>query len=201
MKTVVLLSGGLDSTVVLAEAIDNGDEVVAISFDYGQTHRGQELAAAKKIAAHYDVRHRIVGMASALVPSALTGSYDIPDKHAEQPDSTTVPGRNLMLIATAAAIAEAEGAREILVGCNADDYAGYADCRPEFIEAADRVVKFSTEWRVGVRAPLLHRTKRRVVALGRRLDAPIEMSWSCYRGGVEPCGRCGACESRDEALL
>ncbi len=199
LKVVLLLSGGLDSTVLLADRVEQGDQVTAISFDYGQTHRAKELSAARAIARHYNVPHRIVGLSSLTLPSALTGTMNIPTRHAEQPDATTVPARNMLLISAGAAIAEAEGAYEVLIGANADDAAGYVDCRPRFIKAMQKAVLYGTDSGVELHAPYLRMTKENIVSLGRLLGAPIEMSWSCYRGGEDPCMNCGACESRKEA--
>lgn len=200
MKSVVLLSGGLDSTILLADRVTSGDQVVAISFDYGQVHRAKELKAAKAVAEHYGVRHRLVGAASTMLPSALTGSMEIPESHADRPDATTVPGRNLILLSIGVAIAEAEGAQTVLIGANKDDHAGYLDCRPLFIEAVSRAAQLGTASGVGVRAPFIDMSKEEIVRFGRSIGAPIELSWSCYRGGDQPCNRCGACESRNEAM-
>lgn len=198
MKTVLLLSGGLDSTVLLAELLDNGAEVVAVSFDYGQTHGRRELRAARYVADYYRVPHRVIGMQSVILPSALTGAVDIPEEHAEQPDATTVPGRNLIMLSIGAAIAASEGADSVAFGANLDDRAGYLDCRPEFIDAMNRAVSLGTDG-VRVIAPFNRMTKSQIVKLGTELGAPINESWSCYRGGQWPCDKCGACQSRNEA--
>jgi 7-cyano-7-deazaguanine synthase len=201
VKVVVLFSGGLDSTVLVADRIYYGDEVVPVSFDYGQTHRGRELAAAKRITQHYRLRHRVVGLTSALLPSALTGTVSIPETHATQPDATTVPGRNMILLSVGVAIAEAEAADQVLFGANADDVSGYLDCRPGFVAAFAEAARVSTASQVEVLAPFQYLTKQEIVEHGRRLGAPLEMSWSCYRGGESPCLRCGACESREAAFV
>jgi 7-cyano-7-deazaguanine synthase len=200
MKSVVLLSGGLDSTVLLAQQAKSYGDILALSFDYGQTHRAKELAAAKTIAAHYGVKHRIVGMSSVVLPSALTGTVEIPDGHAESPDATTVPARNMIFISIAAAVAESENAQIVYIGTNASDHAGYADCRPGFIRAMWKAVSLGTDSGVTLSAPLSHMSKREIVGVGRYLDAPMHLSWSCYRGGDEPCNRCGACEERNAVL-
>lgn len=200
MKSIVLLSGGLDSTVLLAHRIGEGDEVIAVSFDYGQTHRAKELAAAKQISRHYGVEHRIVGMCSAVLPSALTGAANIPEHHAEKPDATVVPARNLILLAIGTAIAESEGATSVVFGANRNDRAGYKDCRPAFVNAMNEAAYQATESGVHVVAPFSLLTKQQIASYGRTLGAPIDLSWSCYRGGEEPCNNCGACEERNAAL-
>lgn len=198
MRALVLLSGGIDSTVVLAEAVARQEEVRAVTFLYGQTH-SREVDAATAIAAHYGVKHQVVSLGSIFGASALTGALTIPETHAEEPDATEVPGRNLVLLSTAAAIADGEGLNLVAFGANAADAAGYPDCRPVFVESLRDVIMLGTKNHVTLHAPLLYRTKTEVVRLGRQMDAPLHLTWSCYRGGEEPCHCCGACISRDEA--
>lgn len=198
MRSLVLLSGGIDSTVVLADAVIRNEEVRAITFLYGQTH-AREVQAAEQIAAHYGIKHQIVELGTIFGPSALTGTLDIPDSHADAPDATEVPGRNLVLLSTAAAIADGQGFNVVCFGANAADAAGYPDCRPHFVEGLRDVIMAGTKNHVTLHAPLLYRSKTEVVRIGRTLNAPLHLTWSCYRGGEEPCHRCGACISRDEA--
>jgi len=187
MKSLILLSGGIDSTVDLAHT----KAEFALSVDYGQTHR-RELAAARAVAKHYGVEHHELNL-DLDIPCALTGKGTIPDTHATELDATFVPGRNLLLIALATAWANAWGYGAVVVGANADDNAGYPDCRPQFIERLGEATQ--TGYGVAVWAPLVRMTKRQVIAYGRQLGIPFELTWSCYRGGAEQCGRCGACES------
>ena len=196
---IVLLSGGLDSTVLLAHLVNKSKRKIdTISFDYGQTHR-KELQAAKDIAAYYNVTNRIIGMGSLTIPSALTGSVKIPEKHAETPDATTVPCRNMIFLSIAAAVAESQGASNVYIGTNADDHNGYLDCRPMFLNAMASAIRLGTKHQIALQAPFYNKTKQQIVHKGLCLNAPMWMSWSCYRGGDEPCGRCGACESRKDA--
>lgn len=202
MNLIVLLSGGIDSTVALAMMTANDNHAaMAVSFDYGQTHR-RELDAAQAIAEHYDVYHRIVDVRAALPStSVLTGGTgDIPETHATTVDATLVPGRNLLMISVGVAIAAGLNAGAVVIGANADDHAGYPDCRPEFIDSVDATARTSTGGQVGVWAPLLRMTKRDIVQLGYELEVPLHLTYSCYRGGINPCNRCGACESRNEAV-
>jgi len=192
MKTVILLSGGVDSTVLLADRIARGDECLAVTFDYGQTHR-REIKAAQAIADHYGVGWRSVPF--LLGGSALTGNGEIPDGHAETVDATYVPGRNLVMISIAASFAERFSASAVLYGANKDDFGGYPDCRPKFITAIDDAVSIGTVSGVSVSAPFMCMTKKQVIDLGRDLNAPFELTWSCYRGAETPCGTCGACVS------
>ena len=200
MKIIVLLSGGIDSTVALAHAIDQGHSCQAISFDYGQTHI-RELDAATKIAAYYKVVHRTINLHSAFQPtSALTGQLHMPETHATELDSTYVPARNLLMLAIAIAHAENINSQAVVIGANADDHDGYLDCRPEFINAMDRMSRLGTLNHVGVWAPFVSMTKRDIIQLGYSLNAPLRLTWSCYRGGDDPCGMCGACESINAAV-
>lgn len=203
MNTVVLLSGGIDSTVALATVTANDNHAaMALSFDYGQLHAERELAAAAAVAEHYDIHHRIIDLRAAL-PQRCTltgGAGDLPETHATDIDATYVPGRNLTMLAVGVALAAGVGAGAVVIGANADDRAGYPDCRAEFITSANTTARQSTNGAVGIWAPLIRMSKSEIVAAGRHLDAPLEMTWSCYRGGIEPCGRCGACDSRNSAL-
>jgi 7-cyano-7-deazaguanine synthase len=199
---LVVLSGGLDSTVCMALAAQEGP-VVAVTFDYGQRHR-VELDRAAAVAARYDAEQLVVRLdASQWGGSALTdGSIDVPDY---QPTTgipiTYVPARNLIFLSVAAGIAEVRDAESIYIGVNALDYSGYPDCRPEFIQSftgtAGLALKRGIEGRpVQILTPLIDLTKAQIVKLGLSVDAPLELSWSCYRGDERPCGTCDACVLR-----
>lgn len=190
---VVLLSGGVDSATALALTLKKNGDADTITVDYGQTHR-RELQAAAAIADHYNVRNTVITLAGLWFDSALTGLADIPTTHADQPDATYVPGRNTILIALAASRAESIGANRVVLGCNKDDAAGYPDCRREYLEAYRDVLIAGTVNHVWVTAPLLHMTKKQVIAIAQELKVPLDLTYSCYRGQEQPCGRCGACE-------
>jgi 7-cyano-7-deazaguanine synthase len=200
MKSVVLLSGGIDSTVALAMSLRDGvDCALAVTFNYGQAHWWRESCASSSIAGHYDVAHKTVDIRECLpAASALTGTGQIPTEHADRVDATFVPGRNLVMLSVGVSIAASVGAGIVIIGANAADDAGYPDCRPAFIDAVDESARLA--YRIGVWAPLLRMSKRQVVDRGVWLDAPLQLTWSCYRGGDEPCNQCGACESRNEAM-
>lgn len=191
MSSIVLLSGGVDSTVALA--LTPNPVAEAVTIDYGQTHR-REIESAKQIAAHYNIPHTIITIKGLPLKSALTGHSPIPETHAETPDATYVPGRNTILLALAASRAETIGAQRIVLGANADDAAGYPDCRREYLEAFRDVLIAGTVNKVWVTAPLLHMTKKEILNRALELKVPVGLTWSCYRGGQQPCGRCGACE-------
>ena len=207
MRSIVILSGGLDSTVCMGVAWAAGSQLVAVTFDYGQRHR-IELERAAAVAAHYEAEHLVVRLdASKWGGSALTDvSVAVPD--ASEAGSgpgripvTYVPARNLIFLSVAMGIAEARHADDVYIGINALDYSGYPDCRPEFIDAfvatAALALKRGVEGRpVAVETPLAPLTKAGIVALGVQLGAPLDLTWSCYRGGSVPCGTCDSCVLR-----
>jgi 7-cyano-7-deazaguanine synthase len=203
MKAVVLLSGGLDSTVCMAVAAAAGCELLPISFDYQQRH-SRELACARRVAAHYRAaRHLVITTNMAAIGgSALTdmavglpagdvGRRDIP--------ATYVPARNLIFLSYALAYAESSGAGRIYIGVNALDYSGYPDCRPEFVALFQQLADYSTKAavqdgrRITVETPLIALAKKDIVLLGNKLGAPLHHTTSCYAGGEEACGRCDSC--------
>ena len=199
---LVILSGGLDSTVCMALADRERGEgaLLALSFDYGQRH-ANEIDHAAGVAGHYRAEHLIVHLdTSAWGGSALTDeSIDIPTGGTEEGiPATYVPARNSIFLAVALGVAEARQLDAVWIGVNAIDYSGYPDCRPEFIEAFRGVA--ATGQKRGVEgdpirisAPLIKLTKAEIVRLGRELDAPLALTWSCYQGGARPCGQCDAC--------
>lgn len=199
MTSVLLLSGGIDSLVVLAMEYAAGPVPLCLSVDYGQRH-WRELDAAERIARHYGATLREVAFPRGLLAgSALTGQGEVPRARHDDPvqAATVVPGRNLLLISVAGAFAAQHGCDRVLIGAHAGDAAIYPDCRPEFIEAASATLRHGCG--VSVVAPLLDMDKAGVVARGKVLGAPLELAWSCYQGSVEPCGECGACRERREA--
>ncbi|MEO1002182.1 MAG: 7-cyano-7-deazaguanine synthase QueC [Cyanobacteria bacterium J06638_7] len=207
---IALLSGGLDSAVASALAIEAGCRVIGLSFDYGQRHR-RELAAAASVAAALGLaeHHTIAVNLAAWGGSALTDpGLAVPEDGVREGviPSTYVPGRNTVFIALGLSLAEARGAERLLLGVNAVDYSGYPDCRPDYLEAfqglADLASRAGREGH-GVRlwAPLVQWSKTRIVREALRLGVPIEHTWSCYGGGERPCGRCDSCRIRDAALI
>ncbi|HUQ39171.1 MAG TPA: 7-cyano-7-deazaguanine synthase QueC [Acidimicrobiales bacterium] len=203
-RQLVVLSGGLDSTVCLATAVRCGP-TAALTYDYGQRHR-VELERASAVAGHYGVEHMVVridpsgwGTSSALVGEA---GPEVPDTDADEGIPVTyVPARNLIFLSMAAAVAEARDADAVWIGVNALDYSGYPDCRPEFVASfaatAALALKRGVEGRpVRIETPLVDLTKADIVRLGVELAAPLHLTWSCYRGGDAPCGTCDACRLR-----
>ena len=209
-RAVLLLSGGLDSTTLLALARSEGLEVHALTFRYGQRHAA-ELAAAQRVARHYGVAHHVVADIDlrAVGGSALTSEIAVPKDRAPEALAhgvpvTYVPARNTIFLSFALAWAEVLGASSIFIGVNALDYSGYPDCRPEYIEAFQRMADLATKGaaedgrRVEIRAPLMRLTKREIIALGIRLGVDYSITASCYDPGAngEACGRCDACQLR-----
>ncbi len=205
---LVVLSGGLDSTVCMALAAAGSDRApLALTFDYGQRHR-VELDRAAGVAGHYRAEHLVVQLdTSAWGGSALTdGTIDVPTGGVDDGiPSTYVPARNSIFLAVALGVAEARDLNAVWIGVNAIDYSGYPDCRPEFIEAFRGVA--ATGQRRGVegdpiaiRTPLIDRTKEEIVRLGTELEAPLHLTWSCYLGGDRPCGVCDACRLRTQGF-
>lgn len=205
MSRVVLFSGGMDSTAALAWALDRGPVAAAVSVDYGQRHV-KELASARQIAAHYGVQHHVLDMTGwgrLLGGSALTDdSVEVPDGHyaADNMAVTVVPNRNATMLMAAAGIAQALGAQSVVTAVHGGDHAIYADCRPEFIQAASAASQLGTDGGVFIEAPFATISKTEIASLGHALGAPFGLSWSCYKGGLAHCGTCGTCVERREAF-
>jgi len=207
---VVLLSGGLDSTTLLAFAIGEGFVVYAMTFRYGQRH-AVEIDAAQRVARAFEVRdHKLVDIdLRAFGGSALTSDIAVPKDRAQSEMSrgipiTYVPARNTIFLSYALAWSEVLGASDIFIGVNAVDYSGYPDCRPEYVAAYERMANLATrgavegQTPVHVRAPLIDLTKHEIIQLGMRLGVDYGMTTSCYDPSPSGagCGRCDACRLR-----
>lgn len=204
---IVLLSGGLDSTTVLAMAKDGGYEPYALSFKYGQRH-SVELEAADRVAKAFGVARHVVTNIDlrAFGGSALTADIDVP-KHSSAADlsddgipMTYVPARNTIFLSFALAYAETVDASDIFIGVNALDYSGYPDCRPEFISAFENLANLATRAGVEgahttVHTPLISLSKAEIIHAGLELGVDYGMTWSCYDPTVEStaCGQCDSC--------
>jgi 7-cyano-7-deazaguanine synthase len=203
-SSLVILSGGLDSTVCMAVAAATGP-VVALTFDYGQRHRN-EIDHAAGVAGYYRAEHVVVPLdLTGWGGSALTdASIDIPvgeDAPAAEIPVTYVPARNLIFLSVAMGVAEARDLDSVSLGVNALDYSGYPDCRPEFVESFGRTAALALKRGVEgnpvrVETPLIHLSKADIIKLGVQTGAPLHLTWSCYRGGVKPCGACDSCRLR-----
>ncbi len=208
-KAVVLLSGGLDSTTTLAQAIADGCEPTAISFRYGQKHT-KELVSAENVCKHYGVAHVVIDLNLSSFRSALTrNDIDVPmdreGKLDEDIPITYVPARNIVFLSIAAGLAESIDADRVYIGANAVDYSGYPDDRPDFFKAYEEMLAKGTKagvegHPVKIMTPLLHLSKADIVRLGKELKAPLELTWSCYNGGEKACGHCDSCRLRLEGF-
>jgi len=205
MKAICLLSGGLDSTVTLACALRQGYEVTALTINYGQRHM-RELDAAKAVTAYYSVPHVLMDFPLAGFRSALTdGSIPVPDRGIDEIGydipATYVPARNIVFLSLAAGMAESIDASAVFIGANVIDYSGYPDCRPEFFQAFEAMLAVGTKrgvlgHPVRIEHPILTKSKAEIVKMGLKLEAPLHLTWSCYRGGERACGHCDSCVLR-----
>lgn len=212
-KAVVLLSGGLDSTTVLAIAKSQGFLPYALTFRYGQRHEA-EIASARQVAARMGVVEHVIAPIDLRLfgGSALTSSIEVPkDRSAAEMEHsipvTYVPARNTIFLSFALAWAEVLDATNIFIGVNALDYSGYPDCRPEFIDAFERLSNLATKAAVEgtalrIRAPLIHMSKADIVRAGSRLGVDFSATVSCYQADAEgrACGRCDACRLRAQGF-
>ena len=207
-RAVVLLSGGLDSATTLALCAREGFEPCALSFDYGQRHN-IELLAAKRVAAALGVReHRIAQIDLRIVGgSALTDEIPVPknsnQKSASDIPVTYVPARNTIFLSYALAWCEVLGAADIFIGANAIDYSGYPDCRPAFISAFEQLANLATKagvegTRFRIHAPLLSMSKRQIIEKGTELGVDFSLTHSCYHPIADSlaCGECDSCQIR-----
>lgn len=202
MKTVIALSGGLDSAVLLAHSIKSGYDVqTAVGFDYGSKHGKYEREAARELANHYAVSYHVYDIRGLMQNNKsvlLQGQGEIPEGHYEEESmrQTVVPGRNLLFISIMAGLAEASGIPNIMVGCHAGDHFIYPDCRPSFVAAAKSAVFNSSDGKVTLATPFLHNDKAGIVALGHKLGVPFAKTRTCYKAQAIACGKCGSCQER-----
>lgn len=215
-KAVVLLSGGLDSTTVLALAVEQGYEVYSVSFDYGQRHRA-ELDASRRVADALGVReHKLLKLGLTEIGGSALTDEDIAVPDFSEPLNevesgipvTYVPARNTIFLSLALGWAEVLGARDIFIGANVIDYSNYPDCRPEYLKAFEDMANLATRagvegdcFRIG--APLLNLTKAEIISEGIRLGVDYGMTISCYQadGGGVACGVCDSCSFRRKGFL
>ncbi len=204
-RAVILLSGGLDSATVVAIARDQGYSCYTMSFDYGQRHRA-ELQAAERVARQLGVvEHKVIGLnLDGIGGSALTDDrIEVPELPGEGIPVTYVPARNTVFLSLALGWAEVLDAHDIFIGVNAIDYSGYPDCRPEFVEAFERLANLATKAGVEghgfrIRAPLQQLSKAQIVQEGARLGVDYAMTVSCYQADDDgrACGKCDSCRLR-----
>ncbi|HCY85407.1 MAG TPA: 7-cyano-7-deazaguanine synthase QueC [Desulfobacteraceae bacterium] len=204
-EVLIVLSGGMDSAVLLCHLLDKGHKVRAISFDYGSRHNPKELACAADFCRELGVDHRIVELPfiNRLFSSSLLKSGEaVPDGSYKEENmkSTVVPFRNGIMLSIAAGYAESKGAQAVCLASHSGDHFIYPDCRPEFNAAFARAVNLGTDGQVDVRFPFAEMDKRDIAELGRSLGLDFTKTWTCYKGGDIHCGTCGACDERKYAL-
>jgi len=211
---VVLLSGGLDSATTLAIARSRGYECSALSFAYGQRH-SRELDSASRVAAALGAKNRLVLTLDlrAIGGSALTGDLAVPKSRTAGEIGagipvTYVPARNTIFLAHALAWAEVLGAEDVFIGANVVDYSGYPDCRPEYLQAFERLADLATKAGVEgksqfrIHAPLIRMTKAEIIRTGHALGVDFSLTWSCYEPTADgrPCGLCDSCTLRKKGF-
>jgi 7-cyano-7-deazaguanine synthase len=208
MKAVCLISGGMDSSTLAYLAKSEGYDILALHLNYGQRTEKKERACAKKIAQLLGAKDFVevdIGYFARFGASSLTDRTIVVEEFdpakAHMPN-TYVPFRNANLLSIATSYAEAGGADAIYIGVQSLDYSGYPDCRPQFIEAFQRVIDLGTKdtTKIKVKAPFIHMTKKEILKLGTRLGVPYEHTWSCYRNEKKACGTCGSCHFRRDAF-
>lgn len=211
LRSVLVLSGGLDSTVALYKLLaEDRGEVHALSFNYGQRHV-RELVMASRLCGRLGVPHQTVYLpilqlfgntALTVQPDMAQGQIDVPDGHyaEESMKATVVPNRNMVLISVAAAYCISKGFEQVVYAAHAGDHAVYPDCRENFVHLLDAALKVGNFHPVHLSAPFVNMTKEDIVRLGAQLLVPFKETWSCYRGGAYHCGTCGTCTERKEAF-
>ena len=205
-KSIVLLSGGLDSTVSFKKVVDDTDVILALTFDYGQRAAKREIEAAAAISKRYDVDHKVIDLPwlkeitkTALVelnesmPRLDRSELDDLGKAGQSAENVWVPNRNGVFINIAAAFCEALEADHVVTGFNAEEAATFPDNSKAFVEAVNGSLSYSTLTKASVIAPTAELNKREIIKLALEIDAPLDLVWSCYEGGERMCGQCESC--------
>ncbi len=203
-KAVVLLSGGMDSATTLFYAKKKGYKTYSLIFNYRQRHK-KEIIFAKRIARLAKSRYFVLDIKLPWKKSALLDKkISIPEQRnlsSRKIPLTYVPARNTIFISFALSFAEAIKASSIFIGANARDFSGYPDCRPIYFKRFNAFLKKATKDKhIKIEVPLLYKTKKEIVGIARKLKVPLERTWSCYRGGKKPCGKCDACRFREKGF-
>lgn len=208
-RAVILVSGGLDSTTVLAMARSQGYACYTLSFDYGQRHRAELNAAERVSEALGDVEHKVVTLnLDSIGGSALTdANIAVPEEETEGIPVTYVPARNTVFLSIALGWAEVLGAQDIFIGVNAVDYSGYPDCRPDYIQAYEAMANLATRagvegHRLRIHTPLMDMSKGDIIEAGLALGVDYSLTVSCYQATEEgqACGKCDACRLRAQGF-
>lgn len=201
--SLIIVSGGMDSTTLLYEYRDS--IAMAVTFDYGSNHARKEIPFARLHCERLGIRHLVIPldfMHQYFKSSLLEGDDAIPEGHYEDENmkSTVVPFRNGIMLAIACGIAESNGLHKVLIANHGGDHAIYPDCRNTFIGAMSDAMRYGTYDGITILAPYTDITKTDIAVRGMELGINYDETWSCYRGGDKPCGKCGTCVEREEAL-
>ncbi|MFH2138328.1 MAG: 7-cyano-7-deazaguanine synthase QueC [Candidatus Omnitrophota bacterium] len=199
-RAVVLLSGGLDSATALYIAKSKGYETFCLTFDYGQRHK-KEIKLAKKIVDKSGSTWKLVKFQMPWKGSSLLDKKLSIPEHRDLKDkipSTYVPARNIIFLSFAVSFAETINAEAVFIGANQIDYSGYPDCRDEFLKSFESTVRKGTKQgiqgrNISIIAPLVKKNKAQIIKMAKELKVPLEITWSCYKGGKHPCGVCDSC--------
>lgn len=211
MKSVVLLSSGLDSAVAFKSAYDAAGLELAITFDYGQMAAAKEIELAEKICRRFRVRHMVMklpwlkeitntGLVRGDIPEPRENELDDVAKCEKTAIQVWVPNRNGLFLNIAACYADAFGYDRIVCGFNAEEGVTFPDNTHEFAKAVDKCLSYSTLKKPTVFAPVINMTKEEIIREGIRIEAPLDLSWSCYYAGESPCGKCESCMRRARAF-
>ncbi len=204
-KGIIILSGGLDSTVLAHDLIKNKNfDLIALSFNYGQKH-SKELECAKLQCEILKIPHKIIDLSfmnTCFKSSLLNSGEDIPEGHYEDENmkSTVVPNRNMILLSIAAGIAISEKRNFLFYGAHGGDHAIYPDCRKEFVKSMQESLKLCDWEKISLEVPYLDLDKTEIVKKGLGLKIDFSKTWTCYKGLKKPCGKCGSCVERLEAF-
>lgn len=211
MKTVLALSGGIDSITTLAYLLEQGYQVHCILFQYGSKHNSYELEAARELIDHFSQKYPeqvgssyidLTPVFSCMNSNLLQGQGEIPEGHytKETMSQTVVPARNIIFLSIMAGIAESEEASSIALGIHQGDHAIYPDCRTEFYKAMDSAIYLGTDRQIEIIAPFVDCNKTDIIRWGLEYLVPYEYTRTCYKEQEKPCGRCGSCIERLEAF-
>ncbi len=201
--SVIVLSGGMDSTTLLHERKDQ--IALAVTFDYGSKHNAREIECARKNCEMLGIEHIVIPlefMGKYFKSSLLIGGEEIPEGHYadENMKSTVVPFRNGIMLSIAAGLAESRGLKKVMLANHGGDHAIYPDCRPGFVDAMSEAIKQGTYDGITIDAPYTNITKSDIARIGKKIGVDYNLTYSCYKGGEKHCGKCGTCVERMEAL-
>jgi len=205
VKSIVVHSGGMDSSVLLYQLVQAGDEVKTISIDYGQRHK-KEIIQAKEMAKSLGIEHQVADLTSIthlLSGSALTSpDIEVPEGHYAEDNmkATVVPNRNMILLSVATGWAVSQKFDRVAYAAHSGDHAIYPDCRTEFADILGQAIEMADWQKVSLYRPFVDITKADIDAIGAKIGVPFEKTWSCYKGLDLHCGKCGTCVERREAF-